>query len=220
MGNDILNGLSPNELQKEIQKFVCEDQRALPLRSKVFSAIAKLQKFDVLPDAVEIDDINKAVEGGSIELNRGLSGTKGIPAQLYAKELIFGALYPGTLSAKGNGIYFAVPSKVEARFLPIFPRISIAAMKYTKGETVGILLRAALKKDSKLADCDELKEYMRENKNRSKRAGITDLGAFAAALGFDALYEDALYDDTGERIYTVLNRGALLIQKAGFLIPS
>lgn len=220
MGKDILNGLSTNELSKEVQKLVCDDQRALPARSKIFAAIAKIQNFDVLPEAVEIEDVNSAVAEGCIELNRGLSSTRGVPSQLYAKELIIGALYPGTLSSKGNGIYFSVPSKEDPQYFPFFPKISIVALKYTKGEASGIVMRAALKKDAKLADSDDLKEYFKENRNRAKRAGIADLGAFAAALGIDALYEDDLYDDTGERIYTVLNRGALLIQKACILVQS
>lgn len=221
MGRDILNELSPNELDKEIQTCVAKDQRALPMRAKVFAAIASIQKFDRLPEAVDVQEMNKAVvvtAGGCIELNRGLSSTKGVPSQFYAKELFRGALYPGTLSALGNGIYFAVPSKKDEQYADTFPLISVVALKYTAGETAGIVLRAALKHGSQVADCDGLKQYFRENRNRAKRAGITDLGAFAAALGFDAFYADGLYEDTDERVYTVLNRGALLLQKLGVFV--
>jgi hypothetical protein len=221
MGRDILNELSPNELDKEIQAHVSKDQRALPMRSKVFAAIAKIQQFDRLPEIVEINDLNEVLKDKDyVELNRGLSSTKGVTSQFYAKELFMGAMYPGTLSALGNGIYFAVPSKKDDQFLPTFPLISVVALKYTEGETAGIVLRAALKKGSKVADCDGLKQYLRENRNRAKRAGITDLGAFAAALGIDAFHADGLYDDTDERVYTVLNRGALLLQKRGILVKS
>ena len=219
MGNDILNGLSTNELEKEIQKFVCEDQRALPLRAKVFAAIAKRQQFDVLPEVVSVEDLDKYVSEGCTELNRGISSTPGIPSNLYAKELIFGAMYPGTLSSYGNGIYFAVPSKVNAKYAPIFPKTSVIALKYTQvGTTSGVLIRAALKDGLKIADSDGLSTYFKENKNRCRRAGIKDLGAFAAALGFDAFYADNVYDDTDERIYTVLNRGALYVQKVGVMV--
>ena len=199
MGNDILNGLSTNELSKEIQRLICEDQRSLPPRSKVFSAVAKLQKFDVLPEVGDIDDLNKSIADGCLELNRGLAAGKGVPSHFYARELIFGA-YPGTLVALGNGMYFSVPSKSESVFGPAFRLVSVVALKYTVGESSGSLIRAALKKNAKIAECDELKQYLRENRNRAKRAGITDIGAFAAALGFDAIFADGMYDDTDERV--------------------
>jgi hypothetical protein len=220
MANDILNGLSTNELGKEIQRLITEDQRSLPPRSKVFSAIAKLQKFDVLPEVGGVDEINKAVASGCIELNRGLSSTKGISSQFYAKELLFGSMFPGTLSAIGNGIYFAVPSKQDLLYTPLFPLVSVAALKYTRGETSGALVRAALKATAKIAQCDDLKQDLRENRNRAKRAGINDLGAFAAALGFDAFAADGVYDDTDERVFTVLNRGALIVQKVGVFVKN
>src|SRR5665213_1015848 len=105
MADDILNGLSTNELRREIQRLTSDDQRSLPPRSKIFAAVAKLQSFDVLPEVIEYVALNEIVSKGSIELNRGISSTKGVPAQLYAKELVLGAMYPGTLSALGNGIY-------------------------------------------------------------------------------------------------------------------
>jgi hypothetical protein len=218
MASDILNGLSPNELSKEVVRLVSEDQRGLPMKSKVFAAIAKLQKFDVLPEVCGFNEINKAIQAGGVELNRGLSATKGVPSMFYAKELLFGSLYPGTLSAFGNGIYFAVPSKEDPTYFPGFPKISIVALKYTSSETPGVVVRAVLRKGSKIANCDDLKDDLRENRNRAKRAGINDLGAFAAALGFDAFFADYVYDDTDERVYTVLNRGTLSLQNQAALV--
>lgn len=113
-----------------------------------------------------------------------------------------------------------MPGVAESPYAGIFPRISKVALKYTNGETSGILVRAALKKTSQIGECDGLQQYLRENRNRARRAGITDLGAFAASLGFDAIYEDCLYDDSEERIFTVVNRGALLIQKTGVFVKS
>jgi hypothetical protein len=158
---------------------------------------------------------------GGKELLRGISSTKGIPSRLYATELIRGAMYPGTLSALGNGMYFATPNpKDEPGHHAAFPRISRIAMMYTKGaEGVGILVRAALKHDAKIACCDDLKSDLRDNRNRAKRAGITDVGAFAAALGFDAFYADGVYPDVpDEVVYVVLNRSALLMQSTCLLV--
>jgi hypothetical protein len=219
MATDIINGLSPNELSKEITRLMEDDQRALPHNPKVFAAIAKRQGFDVLPDVGSVEELNEAIKAGYTELNRGVSATKGVPSLFYARELTKGAMYPGTLSALGNGMYFAAPSS-PGQNLPGFPLVSVAALKYTKGggEAAGFLIRAALKKEAKIADCDDLKQDLRENRNRAKRAGITDVGAFAAALGFDAFFADRMYTDTDERVYVVLNRGMLLVQKQGIFI--
>lgn len=220
MADDILNGLSVNELKREIDKYVCEDQRSLPHRAKVFAAVAKIQKFDVLPEVIETDKMNVKVAEGCIELNRGLSSTNAIPSQFYARELVLGAMYPGTLSALGNGIYFAVPTVKNERFLPLFPLVSTIALKYTKGESSGFLIRAALIKGVKIADCNDLRDDLRDNRNRARSSGIADIGTFAAALGFDAYFADGVYNDTDERIYTVLNRGSIYVQKTGTLIAN
>ena len=219
MSNDILNGKSTNELKQEIDKLVREDQRSLPHKAKVFSAIAKLQKFDVLPETGSIDAVNAAIAAGNTELNRGMSSTKGIPSVFYARELIMGAMYPGTLSALGNGMYFAAPSEKREDF-PGFPLVSVVARKYIKGDGSGILVRAALNKSAKVADCHDIKQDLKENKNRAKLAGITDIGAFAASLGIDAFYSDNVYMDTPERVYVVLNRGVILIQISCILVQT
>jgi hypothetical protein len=129
-------------------------------------------------------------------------------------------MYPGTLSALGNGIYFAVPSFTDQQFLPHFPLASKIALKYTKGEDSGVLIRAALNVDAQVADCDILKEGLREFRNRVREAGITDIGTFAAAIGKDAYFADGIYDDTGEMVYTVLNRGMLWVQREARLIKN
>lgn len=219
MADEILYGLSTNELKKEIDKYVLEDQRALPHRSKVFAAVARIQKFDVLPEIVEVAELDEKLKDPKcIELNRGIAPTKGVPAQFYAKELVLGPMYPGTLTALGNGMYFATPSHVDETNLPTFPRISVVALKYAKCETVGVVIRAALKPDSKIVDCEDLKADLRTHRNRVKLSGITDVGTFAASLGFDAYYADGVYEDCDERVYTVLNRGSLLVQSRAKLV--
>lgn len=216
MGTPILFDKSPNELEREIQAYVSKDQRSLPPRAKIFSAIAKIQGFDALPEVAKPDELTALIaKEEAKEIYRGMSPTRGIPSIFYARELILGAMYPGTLSVLGNGMYFATASQQIGT--PEFPMLSQIAMKYAKGtqEGAGILVRAALKKDAKVSSCDDLKQELRENRNRAKKAGITDVGAFAAALGLDAFYADEVYDDIdGELVYVVLNRGKLVIQNA------
>jgi hypothetical protein len=217
MAIDVLYQKSPNELEKEITALVVKDQRSLHHRAKVFSAIAKIQGFDLLPEIGTPDELNAAIKDGGKELQRGMSATKGIPSHFYARELILGAMYPGTLIALGNGMYFATPSAESEPGSPefsIFPRLSRVAMQYTGGtDGSGILVRAVLKKDAKMAKCEDLKADLRDNRNRAKRAGITDVGAFAAALGFDAYSADGIYGDVPEEmVYVVLDRGKLMVQ--------
>jgi len=221
MSNDIFHDKSVAELKKEIDAIVGQDARSLPPKAKTFAAVAKLQGYDMLPDVVEPGEMQQEVGGGAIELNRGMSGTKGVQAAIYARDLLYGPMYPGTLSAYGNGIYFAVPGQTGK--LAAFPKISeIARMYATPGDDdlgPGVIVRAILKPSAKIADCQELKACFRDNRNRAHNAGITDLGAFAAALGFDAYHIDDCYDHTDERVFVVVNRGALIFQKIALKVP-
>jgi hypothetical protein len=216
MPQDLLHTKSANELSREINEYVQADKRALPPKPKVFAAIAKIQGFDVLPDVIDASELETYVQSGCTELNRGLSATKGVTAAFYAKELLLGAMYPGTLSAYGNGIYFATPSTEEQ--LPHFPRTSKIARKYCGacGEP-GVLVRAALRSNSRCIELDEMQQFFREFRNKAKRAGIVDVGSFAAAMGYDAIHGDGLYEGIDERVYIVLNRGALIFQSSALL---
>jgi hypothetical protein len=224
MADDIiLQKFSPNELEKEINAIIEKDQRALPRRAKVFAAIAKIQKFDSLPELLSFEELEAAMlkDPKIVELQRGISGTKGVPSQVYASELARGAMYPGTLSALGNGMYFATPSqKAPPGTPPVFPLISKIAEKYTQGKDgAGVLVRAALKSNANIVDCQDIKDNRRDNRNRARRAGITDLGTFAAALGFDAFFDDGhLEGFPEERVCVVLNRGALLVQNRCLMV--
>jgi hypothetical protein len=223
MAEDIFKRISTNELEKEITACVAKDARSLPPKAKVFSAIAKIQEFDKLPELMHPDQFNAAILAGGMELQRGMSATKGIPSQFYARELILGAMYPGTLSVLGNGMYFATPSQKNEKpdTAALFPTFSRIAMHYTRGnEGTGILVRAAIKKDAKVAAYETLWTDYVDSKSKANRAGIKDVGAFAAVLGFDAFYADGAYvggpcaDIKGEMVYVVLNRGAMMVQNA------
>ena len=150
MATDLLHTMSTNEFHKEIQRHVQDDQRALPDKSKIFAAVAKMQKFDALPEVVSAEELNAYLgEHQGVELNRGLGSTKGVPAPFYARELIGGSMYPGTQSAFGNGIYFATPSERSTELH--FPRTSLIAKKHlgTCDAGPGILVRAAIRSNAR-----------------------------------------------------------------------
>jgi len=211
MGSDIFHGLSRPELKKRINEHVACDQRSLPQRAKIFAAVAKIQEFDTLPDVVSPNEMNEMIGSGLTELQRGISANGSVPAILYARELARGPMFPGTLSAIGHGIYMATTS-VEYKDHPAFPRVSKVAHEYAKKEHPGVIVRCCLKQSIKSADDEDLKQFLREHRNRAKEVGINDLGTFAAALGLDGYYCDNVYDHTTERVWVVVNRGCLVFQ--------
>ena len=221
MADDIFYRKSTPELKREIDAIMAEDTRSLPLKAKIFAAVAKLQNFDMLPELGDVTEIDSAVGKGAVQLNRGISGTKSAQATIYARDLLMGSMYPGTLSAYGNGIYFAVPSKKYDKH-PAFPLISVLAHEYAQPEDpqfgAGIILRAVLSPNARTADCDDLRQYFKENRSRAQHAGITDLGAFAASVGIEAYFMDGCYDHTDERVWIVVNRGALVFQKTALQV--
>ncbi len=216
MAQDIFHSLSKPELKKEIATLVAKDKRSLPGRAKVFAAVAAIQKFDQLPESATTDEIDKSCAEGATELNRGIASGNGILAKMYARELLLGPLYPGTQSAMGNGIHLAEPS--IANGAPGFQKISVIAQDYASRGKPGMIVRCVLRTDVKRIDFHGLKDYFRENKNRNRDVGISDAGAFAAALGFEAISCDNVYDHTNERCWIVLNRSALTFQQSGLQI--
>ena len=212
MATDIFQGLSKPELKKRIGELVAEDLRSLPVSAKVFSAVARIQGFDMLPEVVSPEEMNTMIAGGMMELQRGISASGGVPAMLYAQELASGPLYPGTLSAVGHGIYLAKTS-VDYPDHPAFPKISKVAHEYAKKEhpLPGVIVRCCMKESVKPADDADLKQFMRENRNRARDVGITDLGTFAAALGLDGYFCDNMCNHN-ESVLVVVNRGCLVFQ--------
>jgi hypothetical protein len=81
-----------------------------------------------------------------------------------------------------------------------------------------MIVRCVLKGNTNNIDFDDLKQLFRENKNRASDIGINDAGAFAAALGFEAIFCEGVYYHTDERCWIVLNRGALIFQRTGLQI--
>ena len=118
MARDLLQDVSAAEFKREIAQAVTKDPCFLPPGAKIFAAVACLQGFDALPEIVEVKEFDSLIQAGDQELLRGLTSTKGVPARLFARDLMVGPLYPGTLSAVGQGIHFAAPSGTSP--IPIF----------------------------------------------------------------------------------------------------
>ena len=212
MADDIFYGSSMADLKKRIGNLVDRDTRSLPPKAKVFSAVANIQKFDMLPDIAPAEQITKmAAESGRIELQRGISSNSGVSAKIYAAELVRGNLFPGTLTAFGQGIYLATPCRDYNEHLA-FPKFSIVAHKYAKKSNPGVIVRCILKEDANIQDSDELAQFLKENKSRAKAVfGTPDLGTFAAALGIDG-YHCGSIEHPNETTYVILNRAALIFQ--------
>lgn len=218
MAKELFYGLSRAELKKEIDEFAAKDNRSLPSKAKVFAAVAKMQKFDMLPDVATPSELTALIADGGIELHRGLSSNSGITATLYASELVRGPMFPGTLTAFGQGIYLSTTSENHSQKHPSFPRISHVARKYAEKCPPGMIVRCVLKKDAKTEDSDELLQFLKENKNRAKDVfGSADLGIFAASLGFDG-YFCAGVEHPDETTWVILNRASLVFQTTGLQI--
>lgn len=212
---DLFSTHSPSKLAEAIAKSVAGDHRSLPSRAKAFAAVAKMQGFDAYPDIRPAAEIDRLVtEEKCIELNRGLSGTNGIPAILYARELVMGSMYPGTQSAFGTGIYLAdLGSAFEpATKIAGFSRISKTAYDHAGAGENGVVLRCLLKPGSRILTHDELKDLRRDNKNRYREAQLSDCGSLTAALGCDGFFCDGIGTHEGEHWFVVVNRTALIFQ--------
>jgi len=218
MAVNLIQDRSPAELKKEITGIVEKDLRALPGTAKIFAAVAQLQGFDRLPEMVDPERINQFIMEGCKELQRGISPSDGVPAELYARELIGGTLHPGTKIAYGQGIYLSTPSIDED--LPEFPKVSEVARHYAcSPDGAGIVLRCILKKEVQLLEREDILEHFREEKNRARQAGISDLGTFAAACGFQGYTCDGIAPKHEEEVVVVLDRTALVFQRVALQIP-
>jgi len=214
MAEDLFHSLSPSKLRQEISVRVLKDQRALPERAKIFGAVSEMQGFDGWPGLLPVADVQKLIDAGEMELNRGICGTNGLPAFFYADQLVRGPLYPGLLTAFGHGIYLSTVSEHDPGTPPIpaFPRVSKSAARYSGQNETGVILRCSLKASAKILVQKDFDEFRRENRNRAREAQLTDYGSLAAALGYDAMECDKLRADQTETWYVVVNRTALTFQ--------
>lgn len=221
MASDLFHDNSPSKLREKIDKLVTDDLRSLPKNAKRFAAVAKLQEFDSWPGLQPASHVDDEIAKGGVELNRGLSGSNGVPAILYARDLVLGPMFPGTQSALGSGIYFSDLGCPVAGFQAIdgFRRISKTASEHGNLGDTGVILRCVLKSGSKLMPHQELTEYFTANRNRCREAQITDCGTLVAALGFDGIVCDYASHNHGEQWYVIVNRTALIFQRTIFNCP-
>jgi hypothetical protein len=123
-------------------------------------------------------------------------------------------MFPGTLTAFGQGIYFSTPS-VSDGIHPAFPRYSHVADQYAKKGASGLIVWCVVKKEANIQDSDELRQFLRENKSRAKEVfDAPDLGTFAASLGIDG-YHCSSVEHPDETTWVILNRPALVFQTTG-----
>ena len=220
MARDLIHEMSPAALKSKIGPLVASNPMALPDKAKRFLAIAHLQGFDHHPENVDRERFENFIARGHTEMNRGLRPASGYPAHFYASLFYRGPMYPGAAIVYGHGMYFAEPSETAIDPPnPNFPRISRVALRYaTRDGATGIVLRCGLKPVAKTMTLDDLRAVQRDEKNRLLRAGIDDLGTFAAALGIDAYSVEEAFDYAQERTWIVVNRSALVVQAAGLQI--
>ena len=215
MAENLFNKLNPSELKREINERVEKETRSLPHNAKVFAAIAAIQGFDSYPDLVPPADLNGLIEAGRTELFRGVVGLKGVSVRVFAEDLLRGTMCPGTQSAIGTGIHFAIPSMKDPENSD-FPHMSQIAVEYATGQFGGAITRAAID-PQRAKDCRELLQINRDYKASARKAGIMDVGALAAAYGVEAFFAERHYDHVPEDIWVVLNRGALTFQNSVLL---
>jgi hypothetical protein len=218
MSCDLFLTHAPHKLAEAITQIMVSDQRSLPPRAKAFAAVAKMQGFDAFPDLKPAEEIDRMIkDDGCVELNRGLSGSNGIPAMMYAKELVLGTLYPGTQSAFGTGIYLTdlgCPFTLPTPAIPGFSRIAHTAHDHAGAGENGVVLRCILKKNARILTHEEVKELRRDNKNRYREAQLSDCGSLTAALGCDGFQCDGIGKNAGEKWYVVVNRTPLIFQSS------
>jgi hypothetical protein len=174
-----------------------------------------MQRFDEWPDIKPPHEIQNLVAQGYKELNRGLSGSFGIPAKLYANELARGPLFPGTQSAFGTGIYLTdlgCPIMSNPAH-PAFPNgVATTAHEHAGTGDNGVILRCLLKPDARLLSHDDVKAFRRENRNRFREAQLNDCGSLTAAIGYDGFQCDGIGSKAGEKWYVITNRSVLIFQ--------
>jgi hypothetical protein len=220
MANDLFFKHSPSKLRAEIEQRASSDPRSLPWKAKIFAAVANLQGFDQWPELKTPAEVDRLIAAQHRELNRGISGTKGVPAIFYAKELLTGAMYPGTLAAFGTGIHLSTPSAfpTDLAAVPQFPRLSKTARKYASDDDTGAILRCALNPNAKILANEQIREIRRDNRNRAREAGLLDFGALTAALGFDGFLCEKLDTAQEESWYVIVNRTTLIFQNIALLL--
>jgi hypothetical protein len=211
MADDLLNGHSPAELAKAIDKIIASDTSQCSPKAKQFRAIAQLQKYDTPIEECTFKKFADVKGKDGIEVQRGISSHDDSLLNQYKTDLISGNLFPARSGVFGHGIYFATTSR-DLDFFE-FNRASLTAIDYAQRNQSGIVIRAAIRADAKIIMQEQFADDLHLYKGKAKKAGITDAGTIAAALGCcDAIRCPGILDGVDEDVFLVLNRRALVIQ--------
>lgn len=171
----------------------------------IFDYVARRLNYDALPQVVTSDIFAKMEKESPVGvLYRGISADTKEKATQYAAEFMRGKMYAGKSYVYGSGTYFS-PDRSEAG----------------KYDNQGVMLKAALSKDAKVAKYEDIiKEYSstgadvaRQKKGDNTEAWediLSSAGEFAAIKGYDAIDMDGAF---GQNHVIVLNRGKVVIEE-------
>ena len=158
----------------------------------VLEKIYAKQGFNQKSHAISEAEYQGYVQSGEVQIFRGVAaGPKG--KRQYADEFIEGSEHFPGRGIYGNGTYTAAGAYGAA-----------TAHSYAQG--TGTVLRMTLRKNARVTTYENLqKDY--ERHKASLPSGLHDIGAYAAARGFDAYYANA------NAYVVILNRGAVRVVK-------
>ena len=180
----------------------------------MLSAIARLQGFDERPTVVTRAQMTKLVNSGDHPhpfIYRGVQSTTqysrvGVvrTAREIQEQLREGDAYFGT-GVYGNGYYF---STVRATSVGYSDR------------SAGSIVRATIRADAKTIDSEQLYTQWQTWISHQNFPGASDVygdvGRWAMAQGYDVIVKDQSggWRGSSEKYYIVLNRSALIVEKA------
>jgi hypothetical protein len=192
------------------------------------SAIIREQGFDGRPQVVSGMELDEYVASGEVEFFRGLAGDEQRTAAQYARQFRYGVFFVGR-GAYGSGTY-ASETLDDARAFADGPDGVVVRMTLKRaarigaGEPLELASRAELRSELEQLRSELLvarDEAIRQGNTEAARlaqvrydrgvaiaAGrLSNLGRYAAYLGYDALYFER------DRYYLILNRTAVRVQR-------
>lgn len=169
-------------------------------RPERMGTILREQGFDGAPDVADVRGVNQVIDAGGVELFRGSSAER-------AQHLIGGSLHDAADSmgggAFGTGIYTGGRGVAE---------------RYA-GEDG--LMRMALRPEARVIAMEDLRTIhgrLAPTWTIEQQAAFLDEGAFAAALGYDAVAYGS--GPLAARNFIILNRTALIVERSPVLKTS
>ena len=160
-------------------------------------AVIQEQGFDRLPHVVSRRELDAYVAAGEVELFRGVENPR------FADQLRSGDFFVGR-GGLLDGLYAAAGQQA----------LAVAREYARRGE--GTVIRMTLKQDARIIGADQLEAAAHDDYQsiggRPEHHSLlyTELGAYAAYLGYDAVH---IVDVPDVDQYVVLNRTALRVQR-------